>query len=126
MQRHLRKKHSEADADDSSNMKNPPSEMTGADDNTKMKPADIDHDDAKKTKKNAMTAASFSRTVRPYYHCNNVVLGELTCDICFYTAFQKRVMLNHIQKKHQTDETVGVLYGAPSKRRWVKRRRLCI
>ena len=53
-----------------------------------------------KKEKTPKISAPCSPKENPGYHCRDIVLGELICEECQYTTFQRSVMIKHIAKKH--------------------------
>ena len=47
---------------------------------------------SKRTKTNLET--------EPGYQCQDIVFGELVCNECQYTSFQRSAMIKHVAKKH--------------------------
>ena len=45
----------------------------------------------------------------PGYQCQDIVFGELVCNECQYTSFQRSAMIKHFAKKHAPVETVNSL-----------------
>ena len=43
----------------------------------------------------------------PGYQCQDIVFGELVCNECEYTSFQRSAMIKHVAKKHAHVETAN-------------------
>ena len=43
----------------------------------------------------------------PGYQCQDIVFGELVCNECEYTSFQRSAMIKHVAKKHANVETAN-------------------
>ena len=48
-----------------------------------------------------------SLETEPGYHCQDIVFGELVCNECEYTSFQRSAMIKHVAKKHAQVETAN-------------------
>jgi hypothetical protein len=40
----------------------------------------------------------------PGYHCKDPVFKELTCNVCYFTSFNKKAMLDHVKNIHIPQE----------------------
>ena len=46
--------------------------------------------------------SSYVPDITSSFHCRDPVLGELICDYCHYTSFNKSTMIKHLKNKHET------------------------
>ena len=52
------------------------------------------------------------------FHCQDIVFGELVCNECQYTSFQRSAMVKHVAKKHAQEKASNnsVVNGVSSSR----------
>ena len=78
-------------------------------------PAGVVHEISEQEIQNHNSSDNLDNSITPNnlsnlksYHIEDPVFGELVCDFCLYTNFSKRVMINHLKKKHNWVEPLVV------------------